>query len=546
VSTSAPTSALPRSDTSSPREPRQRCTPRVGDGIFAVGLGILIGYASWLGRDLWFFADDWDFIAFHHNGDYLTAYNGHLWLFPIGIFHTLYVTVGLGSYAPYRVVGLLAYAALGVILFVYARQRVQPEYAALAALSILWFSSAQFNVLFPLLVNFSVPIAATIAIWMLLDHDTVGCDVAAGGLLALALASNSLALITVAAVGTELLLRRAPLRRWLPFVPPFALWLLWYISYREPIPSAGGVGAVVRFALHEIQATFAAFAGGWDPGGYVLLVVTVAVFMLSLLRWRTFNARAAAALIAVAVFALLTSLTRAGFVPPVPPDTPRFLWVNGFFLVVALIEVVRGRRLSPVVALVGTVIVAVGAVTLLGNLRTYHSNAMESKRAVRTYLVATEAIPNRIDHRRVLPVSYIPVRVGDYLPAMRHLGSPIRGIGLRDLGTRRDRTIADGWMINDLGLRFTPVGAEPGEACTAVAPRAAERGFEVRGPETIVVRAGDTPATWSLRRLALGFGPPAGEIAVRELGALRIPRDRSLLPWHVRVEGVGASVSTCP
>jgi hypothetical protein len=545
VSTTAPTSVLPRPETSSVREPRERWTPRLGDGVFAAGLAILIGYASWLGHDLWFFSDDWDIIAFHHNGDYLTQYNGHLWLFPIGIFHTLYVTVGLGSYAPYRFVGLLAYTALGVILFAYARQRVQPGYAALAALSIVWFSTAQFNVLFPLLINFSVPLAATIAIWMLLDRDSVVCDIAAGAILAVALASNSLALITVVAVGTELLVRRAPLRRWLPFVPPFALWLLWYISYRKPVSSPGDVATVVRYSLHEIQATFAAFGGGWDPGGYVLLVATVGVFMLSILRWRTFNARAGAALTAVAAFALLTSLTRAGFIPPVPPDTPRFLWVNGFFLVVALIEVVRGRRLSPFVALVGTVIVAVGAATLVGNLRTYHRNGVESKLSVRTFLVATEAIPNRIDRRRILPVSYIPVRVGDYLPAVRHLGSPVRGIALRDLGTEHDRTSADGWMIHDLGLRFAPVRAEPGEECTAVEPGAAERGFEVRGPETVIVRAGATPATWSLRRLALRFGPPAGEIAAGELGALRIPRDHSSLAWHVRVEGVGASVSTC-
>jgi hypothetical protein len=527
-------------------EPRARWTPSLGDGAFVVGLAILIGYAAWLGRDLWFFSDDWNFIALHHNGDYLTPYNGHLWLFPIAIFHTLYVTVGLGSYAPYRVVGLVAYAVLGISLFVYARQRVRPGYAALAALSVLWFSTAQFNVLFPLLINFSVPLASTVAIWMLLDRDTVRCDLAAGAFLAVALASNSVALVTVAAVGTELLLRRAPLRRWLPFAPPFALWLLWYISYRKPVAGPGSVAETFLYALHEIRATFAGFAGGWDPGGYVLVAATAGVFTLSIVRWRTFNARAAAALTAIAVFALLTSFTRAGFVPPVPATTPRFLWVNGFFLVVALLEVVRGRRLSPFVALVGTVIVAVGAVTLVGNLRTYHRQAVDNKRSVRTFLVATEAIPNRIDRHRVLPVSYIPVRVGDYLRAVRHLGSPVRSVGLRDLGTDHDRTTADGWMIHDLGLSFAPIRAEPGEECTAVVPQAAERGFEVHGPETVVVRAGATPVTLSLRRLALRFGAPVGQVAAGEVAALRIPGDRSLLPWHVRVEGIGASVSTCP
>src|SRR5258708_27696293 len=183
---------------------RRRGTPSVGDGVFAVGLATLIGYAAWLGRDVWFFSDDWDFIAFHHTGDYLTPYNSHLWLFPLAIFHTLYVTVGLVSYTPYRVVGLVAYAALGIILFVYARQRVQPLYAALAALSVVWFSTAEFNVLFPLLINFSVPLAATIAIWLLLDRDTWRCALVAAGFLAVALASDSVVLITFSVVDIDL------------------------------------------------------------------------------------------------------------------------------------------------------------------------------------------------------------------------------------------------------------------------------------------------------------------------------------------------------
>src|SRR5260370_1103825 len=239
---------------------RRRWTPSVGDGVFAVGLATLMGYAAWLGRDVWFFSDDWDFIAFHHTGDYLTPYNSHLWLFPLAIFHTLYVTVGLGSYPPYRVVRLVAYAPLGISLFAYARQRVQPLYAALAALSVVWFSTAQFNVLFPLLINFSVPLMATIGIWMLLDRDAGRGDLVAGGFLAVALASNSVGLITFGVVAVELLLRRAPLRRWVPFVVPVGLWLIWYFSYRTTFKGPGGVGSVLRYALHYIQATFAALA----------------------------------------------------------------------------------------------------------------------------------------------------------------------------------------------------------------------------------------------------------------------------------------------
>jgi hypothetical protein len=547
VSTSASVSVPTKQGSNRESSGRDRLLRSVSlaDGVFVCGVVTLLGYAFWLGRDLTFFSDDWDIIAFHHNGAYLTPYNGHLWLVPIGIFHTLYVTAGLGSYTPYRAVGLVGYAALAIVLFAYARQRVSPILAALASLSIAWYSTAQFDVLFPLLVNFSIPLAATVLIWIFLDRATFRSDLAAGGCLAVALSSSSIGLITVAAVGTELLLLRAPFRRWVPFVPPFALWLLWYVIYRTPTASPGSMAALVRYSLHEIQATFAGFAAGSNAGGYLLMAAVGGVFTLSIIRWRTFNARAAGALAAIASFAVLTSYTRAGFIPPVPPTTPRYLWLNAFFVVAALIEVVRGRRLSPLVAVVAAVIVAVGSITLVSNLRSYHGQVIAYKHSIRTFLVATEAIPDRINRRRVIPVSYIPVRAGDYLAAVRHLGSPIVGLGLNDLGSERDRSTADGWMIHDLGLHFVPLASAPAGRCSAVPPVTAEHGLVVRGPTTVILQGGTTAVSWSIRRLARRFSAPHGQTLPHALEGLSIPADHSSFPWHLRIKGQGIAVSLC-
>ena len=543
--TTAPETFATQTSDGTSREHRVRglWTPSPADALFALGLGALLAYAAWLGRDLWFFSDDWDIIAFHHNGAYLTPYNSHLWLVPIGIFHTLYVTAGLGSYAPYRVVGLLGYALLGIVFYLYARRRVHPVLAALASLSVMWFSTAHYNLLFPLLLNFSLPLACTVGIWMLLDRDSRRGDVAAGVLLALALATNSVGLVTVAVVATELALRRAPLRRWLPFIPPFALWLVWYAVYHKPMKGPGSAGAVVRYALHEIQATFAGFAGGSNAIGYVLLVATATLFLLSVVRWHTFNARAAAALAGLAAFALLTAYTRQGFVPPVVATTPRYLWLDAFFLVAAVIEVLRGVETIRFVAVAGAVLVVVGAVTLVGNLRSYHHQVVTGAHTTRTYLTAVEAIPDRVNRRRVLPVSYIPVRVGAYLTATRHLGSPIHHVTSRQLGTEADRAGADQWMIADLGLRFVPVASPPPSGCSAVSPLAAPRGIAVQGPARILVQAGAAPVDWSIRRLARG-GVAQPPIPPGTLEELQIPRDHSTLPWLARISGA-ASVAIC-
>jgi hypothetical protein len=543
VATTAPDSVATRTSDRASREGRWRWSPSPVDGLFAVGLGVLLAYAAWLGRDLWFFSDDWDIIAFHHNGAYLTPYNGHLWLIPIGIFHTLYVTAGLGSYAPYRAVGLVGYALLGIVFYVYCRQRVAPVVAALAALSVMWFSTAQYNLLFPLLVNFSLPLACTAGIWLLLDRETRRADIAGGVLLAVALATNSVGLVTVVVVATELLWRRAPLRRWLPFIPPLALWLVWYAKYHTPMAGPGSAGAVIRYALHEIQATFAGFAGGSNAVGYVLLIATAIVFVLSIVHWHTFNARAAAALAGLGAFALLTAYTRQGFVPPVVATTPRYLWLNSFFVVAALIEVIRRVAAVRTIATIGTIIVVVGAVTLVGNLRSYHAQVVTGAHTTRSYLTAVEAIPNRINRRRLLPVSYIPVSVGAYLTAVRHLGSPIDTVSASELGTEADRAGADEWMITDLGLGFEPAGAARTAACTTIEPVVARDGFEVHGPSTIVVQSGTAPVAWTIRRLA-SVGAPQNPIPPGNLEALHIPHDHSSRPWHVQIAGP-AAVSLC-
>ena len=378
----------------------------------------------------------------------------------------------------------------------------QPLLAALAALSIVWFSAAQLNVMFPFLINFSLPLAATVAIWIVLDRDTWRGDVAAGVFLAVALASSGIGLVTFVAVAAELLARRAPTRRWLPFVPPLVLWVVWYAGYHTKIQS-GSVGGTVRYALHEVVATFAGFVGGWNPGGYVLLVATAVVFVLAIVRWRTFTARAAGALAGFAAFVALTAYSRIGIVPAIPADTGRYIWLNGFFVVVALLEVARGSARSPLVLVAGTLIVVLGAVTLVGNLRDYTQEVAQNERSTRTFIVATQAISDHIDRSRIIrPFSYIPVRVGQYLAAVEQLGSPLRQVSLADLGTETERATADRWMVEDLGLRLEPVMSAPSGVCAAVPPSTAGQDLAVRGARDHRARGG--------RRSGPGVAAPTG------------------------------------
>ncbi|HWW44086.1 MAG TPA: hypothetical protein VN180_03370, partial [Acidimicrobiia bacterium] len=263
-------------------------------------------------------------------------------------------------------------------------------------------------------------------------------------------------------------------------------------------------------------------------------------------RWHTFNARAAGALTAMVVFAALTGYAaRHGSLPAVAADTPRYLWVDAFFIVAALVEVIRPLRLSAAIPVgVAAVVLVVGAVTLVGNLRSYHEEVVRYKHTTRTFMVAVEAIPGHIDRQRIMPFSFNIVRAGQYLTAVDHLGSPLRGVTRHDLGTESERSSADGWMIQDLGLAVTPPVTPPDAACTSV-PTAAIQDLRLPRSATILVRAGTGPADLSLRRLAARFPAPLGEVSDGAVGQLRIPRDDSTLPWFLRVRGPGATAVVC-
>ena len=221
------------------------------------------------------------------------------------------------------------------------------------------------------------------------------------------------------------------------FAPPVALWGIWYLTNSKGVDHPNSLGGTIRYAAHEMQLTFAGFAGGWEVGGYVLAAAAIVLFALAIFRWHTFSARTASALAGVIMFAALTGYTpRHGALAALPADTPRYLWLNAFFLIAAVIDVLRGRTLPRWVPAVAGVLVIVGAITLVGNLRDYHQEVVDYKHKTQTYLYATEALGSRADQHRILPLSFELVRTGEYLAAVKHSGSPLENVRVRDLGPR--------------------------------------------------------------------------------------------------------------
>ena len=176
---------------------------------------------------------------------FLEPYNGHLSVVPIAIYKLLFVTVGIDSLAPYRVVLLGLHLLCVALLFAYARRRVGDWLAVLVAASLLFLGSGWHDLLVPFQISFLVFGCSRARGLAAPGSSRLGADVGIAVLVALSLGSSSIGIPLAAGVLAETALRRDRLRRlWVPLAP-IALYLLWYVEHRDsPQGTAAAVGPV--------------------------------------------------------------------------------------------------------------------------------------------------------------------------------------------------------------------------------------------------------------------------------------------------------------
>ena len=166
----------------------------------------------WAGRGTTFFSDEWEFVVVRRGwtlDTFFGPHGEHVVVLPVVLYKTLFETVGLNAYWPYRCVLLLVHLACVWLVFRLAGRRVGDPAAALAASFVLVLGSAWEM----LLVPFELTLLGSVALGLLaldgLDRGGRRGEVVA--LLALigATASSSAGIAFVAGVTAELVLRRA-------------------------------------------------------------------------------------------------------------------------------------------------------------------------------------------------------------------------------------------------------------------------------------------------------------------------------------------------
>ncbi len=503
-------------------------------------LAILTGYAVWLQRGFSFVVDEWDILAHHFDGKYLTPYNGHLSIIPVGIYQLLAHTVGLGSYRLYGVIGIVIFMAIPLVFFCTHRHPVDERLAALAAAGIAWSWAAQSNVLYAFLMNFDIPVLMLVIAWWLIRHERRAYDLWAMGALCVALASSSVGVVVAFAIGIELICRRVPLRRLMLFAPPVIAWLVWWAFRHEAIKPAS-LGDRISYAWNVGVAILSGFTLGWKPGAALVGVALAAIAVLAWRRWHTLDAHVVAIALTCVFFIALSAWSRAGDIALNPPDAARYVWIGDVLIIAGLCWCVRGVRIDVRALAAVALVVLIGAVGLIGHLGDYRNFVLEYTARTRPALAEAEAAGSHADRSRILPLNLIPVTVGEYLALVRSVGSPISGLSGAALGSETARVQADTALGADLDLRVTPVAARG--SCASgwkrLEPYRAGRGVAVPGPGTLAVTAppGHKVAL-RVRWLARQFpDEPLGTVRAGTTATVRFPPIHSSRPWFVTTTG---------
>jgi hypothetical protein len=535
------------STTVAPPERRQRDQPAALGVLALLSLvAFVLLYRKGLGTT--FYYDEWNFVMNRRGWDvdtFLRAHNEHFSLVPVFIFKVLFATVGLDSYAVYRVVLLVAHLAVVALLFVYARRRVGDWLALAFAVPVLFLGAAWNDLLVPFQISFVLPVACGIGALLALDRRDLTGDGVACILLTVGIASSGVGIAFAAAVLVETLFRADRWRAlWIAGIP-IVLYGLWSLKYGDPTATAQGrtlyelfrdnLPAVPGYAATAIAGSVGAIIGIGIDWGRPLALAGVIALGVWLARGR-FSPRLLALLAAAAAYWGLGALFRAHLNAPVDS---RYLYLGAILVLLIALELVRAVPLTWPLAAVMVVFVGAAGLANFGSLRNGSQYLQEWSRYVGVELAALElAGPSTDPAFRPDPTRAPDITAGKYFDAVDQYGSPAAKASEIPQRAEPERAAADAVLLGALGVALTP--GRPSGSCRS---RAGSLDVDVPAGG-ITIPAADTPVEVRLRSFAAGY-PEAPFAAVPARGTLRLKiPERDDLVWHARLSGAGR-VAAC-
>ena len=187
-----------------------------------------------ISRPMWFFLDEWDFLAGRTGGnlgDLFRAHNEHWVTLPVLVYRALWWLFGLNSYRPYQlVIVVLHLTAALLVRAVMRRVGVRPWTATVVASILVFFGSGYQNIVLPFQMSLVGSLVFGLGHLLLADHDgpfdrrdffglAAGCA---------ALMCSGVGVAMVIAVGVAVLISRGWRVALLHTVPLAAVYLVWF------------------------------------------------------------------------------------------------------------------------------------------------------------------------------------------------------------------------------------------------------------------------------------------------------------------------------
>lgn len=532
-------------------------------GVLLAAVGVAL-YHLTRGTTLWL--DDWNWVLYRRGGSLdtlLRPYNEHFSLVPVVIYKLLFAAFGIGSWAPYRIVLIVAHLVCVAMVFAYARARVGPLLALLPAGVIALFGPGWQALLFPFLVAWLVALAAGLAALLALDRRDRHGEVGASVLLMISLASSGVGVAFAVAMIVEVVLTR---RRWWIAALPVAVYAMWWIFYENAPISGHAIELTPQFVATGLAASVAGLAGlsgGFTPvssdSGTLLtwgppLLVALAI----LAGWRIARAgrltpRAIALVVLLLGFWAGTGVERAESLAPA--YSSRYVYTGAVLALLVTVELVRGSRVGwKAIALLALVTIAAilpNVDALRGAAAFERSEGQITKADLGALEIGRSLVGPGYVLREIPGYPLQVVNAGRYFAAAAELGTPAYNPSQIGSAAESARMAADLELISIHRVALAPAAdtGSPGPcvirtASSVAAPDAPSVQVTLPlPPGGALIRALRGNAAVAVRRFADQY-EPVGTIASGASAMLRIGPDRAARGWDVQASSSG-KVAIC-
>lgn len=235
----------------------------------------------WIGREQWFFADEWSFLVdrgLSRPGTLLESHNGHWVTAPVLLYRLNFDVFGLHTYLPYQVPVVLAHLAVVALVFALSRRLGARSWIALGtSAALVAFGTGSENILYGFQVTLTGALACGLAHLLLADRDgpasrrdALGVAIGAVGLM-----SSGVGVAMVLGVAVAVWLRRGWPLALLHAAPLAAVYGVWFGAYGYAGARTTTVGAgVVSFVTEMTRAGFDGL-GRWRAAALALGAVAV-------------------------------------------------------------------------------------------------------------------------------------------------------------------------------------------------------------------------------------------------------------------------------